>query len=452
MTPDFLNNAWFGRSVQRIVMVGLVPFVVVTLLVACDRRTQAIPAPEPTPPGAPSPTTPPTVAVLAIPTASQPPVRAIARAATVTPIPEPTIAPTAAHTRMPTPAHTPIAAPTSTALPTPMVAPTATHTPVPTPTPTPVATPTSTATPVPTVTPTATHNPVPTATITPTPTSTASPTPTVVTVSSFRGEHRRIAEVDLEIAKQVAVYDWVTDGIDGDEWIALSLVHDLAKADVEAARLLTKHPWMADSITKPELNSIGYLIRIAEHDPHAARLALRQPFMEPPFRHRDALALESLFKLVYFSSETKFDYMEMVARQQWFKDGVDDVEAALLKVLGTCANEYIRALIESHYIESVRVHSPLSGDVDLVAIRHTPFPPGDSTLVAMEEGIRAIEGFMGTPFPINDVVLLVVDPDIWRREAAGSVVGGYEPGFYSSHILVNDRKDFLRACLRSIQD
>ena len=166
--------------------------------------------------------------------------------------------------------------------------------------------------------------------------------------------------------------------------------------------------------------------------------------MEPPFRHRDALALESLFKLVYFSSETKFDYMEMVARQQWFKDGVDDVEAALLKVLGTCANEYIRALIESHYIESVRVHLPLSGDVDLVAIRHTPFPPGDSTLVAMEEGIRAIEGFMGTPFPINDVVLLVVDPDIWRREAAGSVVGGYEPGFYSSHILVNDRKDFLR--------
>ena len=138
------------------------------------------------------------------------------------------------------------------------------------------------------------------------------------------------------------------------------------------------------------------------------------------------------------------DVVAYLTAQPWFEDGVDDLEAAFLIVLGfNINNDFRRALIETHFISNVPVQLPLAGDVDLVAIRHTPFPPGDSTLVATEEGIRAIEGLMDTPFPINDVILLVVDPDIWSRRASGSVVGGYEPGFYSSHILVNDRRVFL---------
>ena len=123
---------------------------------------------------------------------------------------------------------------------------------------------------------------------------------------------------------------------------------------------------------------------------------------------------------------------------------MDDLEAALLGVLGFHIDDGFRkALIETHFISSVPVRLPLTGHVDLVAIRHTPFPPGDSTLVAMEEGIRAIEDFMGTPFPTNEFILLVVEPDIWNRQASGSIVGGYEPGFSSRRILVNDRRVFL---------
>ena len=253
----------------------------------------------------------------------------------------------------------------------------------------------------------------------------------------------RIAKIDLELAKQIASYGWVADGVTGDEWIPLAITRDIAKTDLETARLMVNASWVADSVTMVERQGMSALHAIAEHDPGVARLAFDQPFMDPPFRYRDALALWGLYWLVEFSSESKSDFMAMVARQPWFEDGVDDVEAALLKVLQTCTNEFMLALIESNYVESVRVHLPLAGDVDLVAIRHTPFPPGDSTLIAMEEGIRAIEDFMGTPFPINDVILLVVDPDKWYRAASGSVVGGYEPGFDSRHILVNDRKVFV---------
>ncbi len=248
-----------------------------------------------------------------------------------------------------------------------------------------------------------------------------------------------IAKINLELAKQIADFGWVADGVTGGEWIPLAITRDIATTDLETARLMMNAPWVADSITMHERQGMSAIGAIAENDPEVARLAFSQPFMAPPFRHRDALALWGLFWLVNFSSEPTFDFTAMVANQPWFQDGVDDLEAALLKVLETCTNEYMRALIESHHIESARVHLPLAGDVDLVAIRHTPFPPGDSTLVAMEEGIRAIEGLMGTPFPINDVILLVVDPDIWYRGASGSVVGGYEPGFDSRHILVNGR-------------
>ena len=84
---------------------------------------------------------------------------------------------------------------------------------------------------------------------------------------------------------------------------------------------------------------------------------------------------------------------------------------------------------------------PLTGDANLIVIRHTPSSPDDVTLSAMEEGIRAIEGLMAIPFPFTDFILLVVEPDIWQR-SSGSVVGGSEPGFYNKHILVNSQNDF----------
>ena len=245
--------------------------------------------------------------------------------------------------------------------------------------------------------------------------------------------------IDLELAKQIADYGWVADGVTGDEWLPLAAIRRLAKEDVEVARLMSSQPWVADGLTKHERYGIWYLVRIAEHDPRLAMSVLRQPFMGPPFRHRDALGLQGLSQLTIASPD---DVATLVA-QPWFEDGVDDREAALLRVLGfNIEAAFRKALIETHFISSVSVRLPLTGEVDLVAIRHTPFPTGDVTLAAMEEGVRAIEGFMDEPFPTDDFVLLVVDPDIWMRRASGSVVGGHEPGFFALHILVKDRRVF----------
>ena len=462
MILNLLNNDWFAMSIRRMAMVGLVSLVTATLIVACDGRPQATPTPDPTQARASSLTDARTAVALVRATSPRTSSEPIGTATS-----EPAITPTATATTIPT--REPAAAPTSTATPERANTPTATATTIPTREPT--AAPTVTVTPERAITPTPTTTTVPNPTREPTaaPTRTATPeraitpTPTTTTVSNptdeptaaptntttperaivpTAGKLFQIAEIDLELAQRAAGYVWVADGVTGDEWIPLAQILGLAKIDLETARLMVNSSWVADFVTKDELQGMIALRRIAGHDPEVARLAFDQPFMAPPFRHRDALALWGLYWLVYRSSESQSDFMALVADQPWFQDGVDDSEAALLKVFEVCTNEYMRALIESHYIQSASIELPLAGNVELVVISRTPIPPENSTLVAMEEGIRAIEEFMGTPFPINDVILLVIDPDIWQR-SAGSVVGGYEPGFDGRIILVNDRKAFV---------
>ena len=220
------------------------------------------------------------------------------------------------------------------------------------------------------------------------------------------------------------------------------IFREIAKLDVEMAKLITLQPWLADDVTAYELYGMVYLLRIAQQDLEMAKLILDQPFMAPPFRHRDAFGLEGLANLVSQSPER--NVMETVAAQPWFRDGLDDLEIALLALMGSYIDDnFRRALIETHYIASLPAKLPLTGDVEFIVIRHTPFPPDDETLVAMEESAGAIEEFTDTPFPLNDVILLVVEPDIWPR-VSGSVIGGSSPedGYYARYILVNDPRVF----------
>ena len=136
--------------------------------------------------------------------------------------------------------------------------------------------------------------------------------------------------------------------------------------------------------------------------------------------------------------------MGMLKAQPWFIDGLDELETALLKVIGlSISDDYRKALIQTHYIRSVPVKLPLTGGVELIVVRHTPFSPDNETLVAMEEGVKAIEDFTKRPFPVKDLILLVVEPDIWGT-SPGSTVGGFNhhTGYDERHILVNNRKSF----------
>ena len=232
----------------------------------------------------------------------------------------------------------------------------------------------------------------------------------------------QIASYDLEVARLVASFAWVEDGITRIEAQTLFRARNIAKTDVELARLIANQSWMADRITWFKSKAIGAIEHIAKVDLNMAKKVLEEPFMEPPFRDRDAFALVGLSQLV--TDSPPWNVMSLVVGQPWFKDGLDDNEAALFKVIGSSGyidDDFRRALIETHYIVSTSIDLPLAGEMGFVAIRHTPFPEGDDTLALMETGVRAMEGFMGEPFPINDLILVLSEERLWP--GSGNVLG-----------------------------
>ena len=233
---------------------------------------------------------------------------------------------------------------------------------------------------------------------------------------------RQIASYDLELARLVASYPWVEDDMTEAEWFDLASIRNIAKIDLEVARLAGSQPWVADGTTRFKYDAIKAIERIVREDPDLAKQVFEEPFMEPPFRDRDAFALSGLNGLV--SANPPWNLMPLVASQPWFTDGLDDHEAALLKVIGGGAmisDEFQRALIETHYIASASIELPLAGETGLIVVRHTPFPPDDDTLTSMEAGVRAIEAFMGERLPVNDLILVLSEPELWP--GAGNVLG-----------------------------
>ena len=201
------------------------------------------------------------------------------------------------------------------------------------------------------------------------------------------------------------------------------------------AKKTSLQPWLADGVNQYELSGMAFLNRISKDDLELAKRIIDEPFMALPFRQRDASALEGLYHLLSLRGRNVF---ETVASQPWFEDGLDDLEAVLLKVLRHVNDDLLQALVETHYIASQSIDLPVSGDIELIVVRHTPFPNDDETFTALEEGARAIETFTQTPFEMDDLVLLINEPGIWQR-ASGSIVGGWEPEKVDLYIIVHNR-------------
>ena len=94
---------------------------------------------------------------------------------------------------------------------------------------------------------------------------------------------------------------------------------------------------------------------------------------------------------------------------EWFADGLTFEEAAAMVAPAAVGGyfdspELYQSFLENHYVQSKTVPLPLSGmiNIDLVS--------------EIEDYIRRIEDFLGSPFPTSDIILLVFipDPDSYR--------------------------------------
>ena len=251
---------------------------------------------------------------------------------------------------------------------------------------------------------------------------------------------RDIADIDRHSAALLLSFPWVAaDDFSSDQLSAITLIRDMLQEFPSVAEEVLGSPWVGDDITQAENSALGSIRGIARHDLELVWHVLRSPFMEPPLLQRDAYALEALYSFSIAGpppgivqsgsdadlgsgvrvglSEGSSDVLAQLAGQSWFNDGLDDRDAALLHSVNHAFGDFRHALIETNYVASASVALPLTGEMGLAVVRHTPFPRDDQTLKRLEEGVRIIEEFIGAPLPVGDVTLLLVEPEFWNSGA-----------------------------------
>ena len=253
-----------------------------------------------------------------------------------------------------------------------------------------------------------------------------------------------ISSIDGDSAALMLSFPWVADGITYDESWAIAEIQYLLDEHPEFGKTVLGQWWVQDDMLRVELYAIRSLFSLVRIDPTLARQAIGEPFMKPPFRNRDQYVLDVLISMMRDGSpgDERHALYAQLSAQAWFRDGLDDLDAALLYAITNTWGDFRQNLIDSHYVASKTVTLPLSGEVDTVVVRSNPFPPDDHTFAALEDGLRNIEDFMGMPFPVNDVILTLTNGDFLnvRGEYRASIFGdsGVDSAYMNARIYVND--------------
>ncbi len=269
-----------------------------------------------------------------------------------------------------------------------------------------------------------------------------------------------ISVTDEESTALLMSVPWIEDSEPAVlELEAIGVLAEIQYVDPDLFQRVLGYSWVGDGITEAKLKSL-----VAVRDLSESNLEFAWHVVESPFRQRDEYALESLYlwslsgppanivgpdedsSTGWSLYEGDSEVLSRVVSQPWFQDGLDDDEAALLHAIGDTDDEFQQALIETNHVASAFVTLPLSGDVGISVVRHTPFPPDDYALSALAHGIRVMEDFMGAELPLSDVIVLLVEPEFWEISGSGenrlfcAGGGNVDPCYLTSIILVENRE------------
>ena len=286
-----------------------------------------------------------------------------------------------------------------------------------------------------------------------------------------------LASKDIELARMVAGFAWFTDDVTDDEWRGIDALGRIASEDIALARTVSELPWFAADVTYHETNALYYLERVAKIDLDLAVRATGSPWVEDGIFRHESSALYGLWQMadwnpefarhalgfsadapvrardlhlltdLYLLRKLRPELFEHLTGQPWFTDGLDPEERAFIIALDVPtlkgATIWWRPLVETRFTRSATISLPLAGEVDLWAIQHAPFPVNlrpafyhnEDLLVMMEKAVRGAERFMALPFPMNDVIVLLLEklPDV-----AGEASALYE----EDHIRIKRSGDY----------
>ena len=215
------------------------------------------------------------------------------------------------------------------------------------------------------------------------------------------------------------------------------------EATRSAARLLTdrtfgpiarRFPWVADGITWEERGTLKGLYNLSETEPQLTEYLGGTAF----FLGQYGQLHEDFISAVNAIREDDLSLFQQLVEAPWFRDDLTTAEAAattyaVTDLIESIHSGEVRETAIEDFDPSDRVGTKTlnlpSGQVSLAVVRPASLEPtDDSVFTWLEEGIRATEQALGTPWKDNSVVLLL-DPE----EDEGGVTGGSHMG---SHMEV----------------
>ena len=272
-----------------------------------------------------------------------------------------------------------------------------------------------------------------------------------------------IASTDAELAKRILDLPWVADGLEQPESDVLSKLTSRIPVDGEIGRRILDLPWVADGITKVEAEGARSLVDVWRSDRELGQVVLDLPWVADGITGSESVGLWGLAGIAYTDSSLAWqviDDMEdllpllgglasdslaslgqlgefpedlrQLVEQPWFADGLSREEAAFvttLMPLAYASPSLYAHLLESHFTVSKTISLPLAGEVVIWAFQNAPFAQDDGQFTVVENAAGAMEGFLGAPFPTNDIIFLLVVPG---SDTAGLGIGRH----MGSHVRI----------------
>ncbi len=179
--------------------------------------------------------------------------------------------------------------------------------------------------------------------------------------------------------------------------------------DPAFGRDLAQSLWITDGIERLENDAIYGLGLLYDYDPALARRLLAYA-SEEPVQSRNTMFLGSLYAML-LDHRDKFEHL---IAQPWFADGLNAEERAFIVAIQktTGLDAMYESLIASPRAPQTKnVALPLAGEVTLWAFYSDSPTPDENVLATIERGVRGVEGFMGTSFPLTDLIVLSLRVD-----------------------------------------
>ena len=235
----------------------------------------------------------------------------------------------------------------------------------------------------------------------------------------------------------LASYAWLDDGLSESEVKFLdTLTIFLADSTRRSTGVIPGHfarlPWIIDGIAPHEFTWMRqYYLLVRVQDPFARGVALELgslPWFQDAIDHFDASVVRML---------ARQDLLEKpeIADLDLFTDGISENDIYYLMALSDALDRSVhqyRDLLDGHHIAKRTVAMPLAGNIELVVVRQTPFPENDPTLDLMEDIALQLEKFVGVPFPVDNVLILILEASV----DAGETPAYGRAYFMGGHIVM----------------